>query len=394
MFIAHRQRVFSLLCAVRPLGGGAGTAAHQADKQLGDGWGLDITNIIPFDELSLTLLGLIYAAAAAVIWFAGTRAARYANQISRRTGLGGILVGMVLLGSITSLPEIATSSTAALGGDAGLAVGNLLGGVAFQILILAIADALFGKRAVTSTIPNPGTLIQASILILLLALAVAGTVRDEPGLFGVGFWSTAILVAYVVSIGFVHRQERHAGWTPRLRPDERSQAAPSEDGTEQKQEGQAATTTLIFKLIGVAIAIFAAGYVLTISAEEMAGEMGIDTSIAGMTLVAIATSLPELSTATGSVRLGRNDMAVGDVLGGNMFDVMLIFLVDLLYAGPPVLGAVPAVAGFAGLLGIMLTVFYLIGMIERRDRTIFNMGYDSLLVLLGYVGGMALILTA
>lgn len=301
---------------------------------------------------------------------------------------------MVLLGSITSLPEIATSSTAALSGNAGLAVGNLLGGVAFQIVVLAIADALYGKRALTSTVPNPGTLIQATILILLLTFAVGGTVWDEPGLFGVGLWSTAILVAYMLSIRFVRSQEQHAGWVPRQRPGETGEPTPSDKESGESSEEQASTSTLILKLGAVAMAILVAGYVLTVSAEEMAGEMGINSSIAGMTLVAVATSLPELSTATGSVRLGRNDMAVGDVLGGNMFDVLLIFWVDLLYAGPPVLSAVPTVAGLAGLLGIILTAFYLIGMIERRDRTIFKMGYDSLLVLLGYVGGMALIISA
>ena len=293
---------------------------------------------------------------------------------------------MLLLGSITSLPEISTSATAALGGNAELAVSNLLGGVAFQVVVLAIADAFVGRKAVTSTVFTPAILVQAVVCILLLALAVAGTVTGDASVLGIGFWSLGMVVTYAVAILFVRGQERHASWIP-----ERGTRANDSKSPEANGGRRPVGARLMIKTAIAGAVILVAGVVLTRTAETIAAQSGLATAFAGMTLLAIATSLPELSTAINSVRLGRNDLAIGDVLGGNMFDLMLIFFVDLLFRGPPVLGEVNRTATFAGLLGIILIAVFLIGMIERRDRTVFRVGYDSLLVLLFYAGGMTLL---
>lgn len=101
--------------------------------------------------------------------------------------------------------------------------------------------------------------------------------------------------------------------------------------------------------------------------------------------------MPELSSVTSAVRLGREMLAIGDVLGGNLFDLGLIFVVDAIYSGGPVLNEVGAFSAFAALLGIVLTTLYIIGMIERRDRVLFHMGYDSLAVLVCYGVGLVLL---
>ena len=105
----------------------------------------------------------------------------------------------------------------------------------------------------------------------------------------------------------------------------------------------------------------------------------------------MATSLPEVSTTLAAVRLRQTEMAIGDVIGGNMFDTVLILLVDLIYVGGPVLDQVDPTAATAALLGVLMTCLFLIGMIERKDRTVGKMGYDSLAVIVTYVVGMALI---
>ena len=112
----------------------------------------------------------------------------------------------------------------------------------------------------------------------------------------------------------------------------------------------------------------------------------------GLTLLAFATSLPELSTAIAAVRIRRVELAIGDILGGNMFDVTLILLIDILAAGPLVFNQVDRSAMVAALLGILLTMLVLIGLLERRDKAMLSMGYDSIAVLVAYCAGMAAIL--
>lgn len=96
-------------------------------------------------------INLAVFAAAAVVWLAGTKVSRYANTISERTGLGKAFVGLLLLGGVTSLPEVATVTTASLGGNAGLAVNNLLGSVAMNLVFLAYADLLAREGALSSS---------------------------------------------------------------------------------------------------------------------------------------------------------------------------------------------------------------------------------------------------
>ncbi len=122
-----------------------------------------------FEQWSLWLLAGVFAASAAVVWAAGSRLAGYVDSISGRTGMGQGFAGMVLLGGITSLPEVAVTATASYGGDAALAVNNLLGGLAMQVAILAVADATIGRDALTSVVAKPGVLLQGALDVLALA---------------------------------------------------------------------------------------------------------------------------------------------------------------------------------------------------------------------------------
>lgn len=350
--------------------------------------------LLNLSEQPLWMAVAIYVAAAVVVWIAGGKASRYADTISRRTGIGGAVIGMVLLGAMTSLPEIGTSATASLGGNADLAVGNLVGSVSFQVMILAVADAMIGRQALTSTVFNPSIMLQAVVSILLLALAISATVGGDFAVVGIGVWPAGMVVTYILAMLFVRSQERDRAWAPQTEQppldeeERRSANAEPDSGSDQRGPIGAA---VILKTAAVGAIILVAGYLLTRSAESIAGHTGLATDFVGLTLLAAATSLPEFSTAVAAVRLGRTEMAMGDVLGGNMFNLVLIFFVDALYSGPPVLEEIGRAPTFAGLLGIVLTSIYLIGMIERRNRTFFRMGYDSLLVLLCYTAGVVLL---
>src|SRR5918992_2754254 len=109
----------------------------------------------------------VFAAAAGVVWFAGTRIARYADAIAEKTGIGREVLGIVLLGDITSLPELAVATTAAVAGHPALSVNDLLGSAAINVVIIAMADAALGRGAITSVLASPGVLLQGVLGIVL-----------------------------------------------------------------------------------------------------------------------------------------------------------------------------------------------------------------------------------
>lgn len=320
----------------------------------------------------------LFALCAAVVWQAGTRLAGYAVAIAQRTGISGAVVGVMLLGLVTSLPEVATSGTAALGGNADLAVNNLLGGVAFQVVVIAAADMALRSRAISSTLPNPAVMLQAVLLIMILAVALAGTLAGDTAFFGIGLWSGGLVVIYVFGMALLHRADGERSWVP---PRD-GFSSPRQEAVQHAAGKESSNLVLGLLTLGSALIILAAGWILTLTAEGIAAETGIGAQMIGLVLLAVATSLPELSSAIAAVRLRQPGMAMGDVYGGNIADVALIALVDAVYDGPPVLNAVGAFASLAAVLGVLLTAIYLAGMLRRQTQQAGRLGYDSIAVLL------------
>lgn len=343
-----------------------------------------------FSKFSLWLNLGIFAGAALAVWLAGTRLASYADGIAQITGVGRVAIGLVLLGGVTSLPEIAVAGFSAYAHQPDMAVNNLLGGVAMQKAILAGTDAFIGKEALTAVVATPMVLLQATLTILLLILVAAAITVGDLLLWQVGAWSCAIFAAYGFSIWIVSHSQGSAAWLPKDRfdpehaGDHASRAAPdNDDGVRLK--------SLVLKTALAGLLILAAGFLLSRSGDAIALQSGLGRSFVGAVLLSLATSLPELSTAVGAMRLQQYEMAIADILGTNLFNVMLIFLVDAVYVGPPVLNEVGSFSLLAALLGIALTTLHLIGLIERRNRTIARMGVDSLAILATYAGGLFLL---
>lgn len=323
----------------------------------------------------------LFAAAALVVWIAGTKIAGYADAIAEKTGLGREVLGMVLLGGVTSLPELAVASTAALAGHPALSVNDVLGSAAINVVIIALADAMIGRDAITSVLASPGLLLQGVLGIVLFAVVAAAAMTVALPLAGASVWTWLLLFGYAASVWVISRSHSKQAWMASRR---RREPPP-------KQEPPGALRPLVARTALAGAAVLVAGYFLAKSGEAIAQLTGLGTSFVGAVLLAASTSLPEVSTVLGAVRLRRYEMAISDVFGTNLFNVAILFVVDLLYAGGPALAESGRFAGFGALLAVTVTAIYLAGMIERRDRTVLRMGYDSLAVLVVYFGGVALL---
>lgn len=354
-------------------------------RQISPGSNMQLLN---FAGNAIPINLLLFGLAAGVVWRAGTRLTHYADQIATRTGIGRAVIGLVLLGGITSLPEMAVAVFAALSGAPAMAVNNLVGGIAMQKAILAGADGFIGKEALTVIVASPGLLLQAVFAILLLVLVAMAMVAGDTTIAGVGLWAWLILAAYGFSVWTIAAAEKRPAWAV-LRDGKPVLPAPSAPGPDP-----ASTASLPRLAMGTGVAavlIFIAGYFLSTIADVLAGQTGLGRNLVGAILLALATSLPELSTVTAALRLRQYEMAIADIQGTSMFNLVLIALIDALYAGPAVLGIVGNFTLLATLLCILMGTIYLIGLIERSNRTIARFGVDSIVILLCYIGGLYLL---
>lgn len=321
-----------------------------------------------------------FCGGAAIVWFAGTRLAAHADAIAEITGVGTALIGMLLLGGITSLPEIAVSVAASLSGSARLAANNILGGVALQVVVIALGDAALRTQSLSAANPAPSVAFQAIFSVVLLGVVAVGVLAGDVAIAGLGVWTTIIFAAAIAMLWGLSRHRGEAQERP---------AADRSGLNERRARLLHEFTMTAFLGAG----IVAAGFVLARTSEALAEQTGLGESFVGAMFTSVATSLPEISTVLGAVWLRRYAMAFSDIFGTNMFDIALLFLIEAVYAGPPVLNEVGAFSAVAALLGIAVTLIYLAGLIWQPKRTLSGIGPDSIGVIAVYLIGVAILYT-
>lgn len=336
-----------------------------------------------FGTLPLIWNLIIFLASGMVVWFAGVRLSTYADALSIRTRLSQAFLGIALLGVATSLAEVATTISAASIGNSDLVAGNLFGGVAMQITVLAIVDLIAVRGALTYFAPRAVLLFQGAMLLFMLSLALAGGAIGEPFTFlGIGLTSLLLAAMYLVTL----RISMDETYLPRWHPSDDS--APLDKKEREEPEHVPEGRRLYWYIAFVVLLIFGGGWVLAQTGDAIAQQTNLGASFVGAVLVAGATSLPELSTALTAARQGNHEMAVSNILGTNCLEVALFFIGDLFYRPGSILGEMNRSAFVAGTLGLLVTSIFLLGLLERRNRTVLGMGVDSLAVLITYVVGL------
>jgi cation:H+ antiporter len=351
------------------------------------------------DGLPLLAVVVLFGAAAAVVWIAGIRLSDTTDVLSTRLGLGEALGGLLLLAVATNLPEVAIVASAAMGGDLGLAIGNILGGIAIQTVVLVALDR-FGLgahigltyRAASLVLVLEGVLVIAVLIVAIMATRLPASLivfRIAPG-------DVSIVALWLVGVWLVGRARQGLPWhDPHgTAPD----GQPHTMGMAEKMKEVAARETgvstlhaaIVFTL--AAVATLGAGVVLEVSGDAIARRIGLSGVLFGATVLAAATALPEISTGLGSVRLGDYQLAVSDIFGGNAF-LPVLFLLATVLAGRSVLPQAQDTDIYLAGLGILLTAVYITGLIFRPRRQVLGMGVDSLAVLVLYGIGIAGLLT-
>jgi cation:H+ antiporter len=347
-----------------------------------------------FDSLSLSVLLLVFAVAATAVWVAGVRLSTTTDVLSSRLGLGEAMGGLLMLAIVTNLPEIAITASAALSNDIGIAVGNILGGIAIQTVVLVVLDAfgVRGRDPLTYRAASLVLVLEAVLVIAVLTVAVMGTQLPPSLIFErVAPGGLLIAILWVVGLLLLNRARAGLPWQERGQAPEGQREPRGHSKVKKDHEAQdkgISTGWAAAVFGGAALATLAGGVILEQSGDAIARDTGMGGVLFGSTFLAAATALPEVSSGLAAVRLGDYQLAVSDIFGGNAF-LPVLFLMAGLLSGKAILPQAQATDIYLTGLGMLLTAVYVWGLIFRPRRRILRVGVDSLAVLVLYAVGIA-----
>lgn len=312
---------------------------------------------------------LQFALCALFIGMAGSRLSRYGDVIADKTGLSGTWIGLALLATVTSLPELITGVSAVTLVDApNIAVGDVLGSCVFNLAIITVLDFLHRGESVYRR-ARQGHILSAGFGIILigvvafnLLLARNGTV---PALGHVGLYTPIIVVLYAIAMRTVFRYER-------------AQIAAT---TEERADRYPSVTLrqAVLRYAAAALVVVAAGAWLPFVGVELARLMGWHQSFVGTLLVALATSIPEVVVTIAALRIGAIDMAISNVLGSNVFNVVVLAIDDLAYVRGPLLTHAAPVHAVSALSAMVMSGVAIVGLLYRPGTRLFRaVGWASL----------------
>jgi cation:H+ antiporter len=306
-----------------------------------------------------------------VIGFAGVKLSVYGDAIADKSGLGSTWVGLVLLAAVTSLPELITGiSSVTVADTPDIAVGDVLGSCVFNLLIIVALD-LFYRRESVYTAASHGHVVGAGFGIILIAFSgfslVWSAVATVPAIFHVGIYSPLILALYVIALHTTFNYER--------------QVMAEFIDAEPDDYPHITLKQAIIRYVIAALFVVAAGAWLPFVGKAVAVEMGWHESFVGTLFVAFVTSVPELVVTFAAMKIGAINMAIGNLVGSNIFNIMILAVDDLFFLKGPLLAHVsPSHASTALAAVIMSGVAVVALLYSPRTRVLNTVSWASILL--------------
>jgi cation:H+ antiporter len=304
-----------------------------------------------------------------VIGYAGYYLSRYGDIIAEKTGMSASWVGLILLSTATSLPELATGISSVTFADApNIAVGDALGSTVFNLAILVLLDSLYKRETLYSKAAQ-GHILSVSLGTILIAFAGFSVLLDQagmsPALGHVGFYSPFIVLVYLVAMRAVYSYEH------------RTVAEYTVESAERYPE--VSLRSAIKGYAWAATGVVAAGCWLPFIAKDIAELMGWGRSFVGTLLVAAVTSAPEVAVTISALRIGALDMAIANLLGSNLFDIVILAVDDLFYTKGPLLAHVDASHALTAFTAVMMSALAAVGLTFRpQERVVLGLTWVSL----------------
>jgi cation:H+ antiporter len=321
-------------------------------------------------------IGLIICTS--VIVYAGTRLSKYGDIIAEKTGLGGTWIGVVLLASVTSLPELVTGiSSVTYAGVPDIAIGNVIGACVFNMLVLAILDAIYRPMPVLSKALQ-GNILSAGFGIFLLSTVAVGLVlgnRIFP-LGWIGLYSPLLVLIYLFAMKLVYQYERR-----------QVSVLIKEMAVKLKYEDISVKTAILKFSMNAVFVIIAAVFLPKVG-EGIAESTGLGQTFVGSIFIAIVTTIPEVVVSIAAVRIGAIDLAMGNLFGSNIFNIFILAIDDFFFIKGPILSFVNQNHIISALFAIAMTSTAIIGLTYRAEKRTLFLALDSIVIILLYMANL------
>lgn len=318
-------------------------------------------------DAPLWIVAAVLVISAFVILLAGSKLAGKADELADATGWGEAITGAVFLGAATSLPGIITSLTTAYEGFAELAISNAVGGIAVQTLFLAVADFTYRRTNLEHAAASLSGMAQAALLCAMLAVPLIAMAGPDLTVFHIHPATPILLLGYIYGLRVIGKMRSDPMWAPQV--DQETQTDEVEDGDQEGHAGGAGVGLWTW-FAGLALITGVAGYAVSQSAIALADRTGMAEAAIGALITAIITSLPELVTTIAAVRRGALTLAVGGIIGGNVFDTLFLAISDTAYLDGSIYHAMTdkTVMGLSATL--LMTSVLILGLLRRESKGI------------------------
>jgi cation:H+ antiporter len=310
----------------------------------------------------LGLIWLEFIVCAGLIGLAGPELSRSGDIIAEKTGLSHSWIGLILLATVTSLPELITGLSAVTVADVpDIAVGDVLGSCVFNLAIIIVLDLMHRDEPLFLRV-HQGHILAAGFGVVLVGFAGMSVILSGQeftfSIGHVGLYSPIMIGLYLIAIRTVFRYER-----------------------EQREEfveevaAQYADITLrsaVRRYLVAAAVLVAAGVWLPFVGSDLAEAMGWKQTFVGTLFVAGATSLPELVVTIAALRIGALNMAIANLLGSNLFDILILAIDDIAFLKGPILSHVSPVHAVSAFSAVIMTGIVVVGLLYRAKRRVFR----------------------
>lgn len=319
---------------------------------------------------------LVFVGAAVVVGIGGTILARTGDAIAEESGLGGMTIGLLLLSGATSLPEVATSTSAAAAGAPDLAISNYLGSNMANMAVLAVVD-LVSRRQVFPLVELAQARVATGSIILTALVGLAIMLQDGRMIGPIGYDTVLVTLTFLAILVWIRRAPAEIRGLPAS-----TDPPPSAPVAGTRDRRRLAWALVAFG-IGALVTLGAAP-VLAIAAEEIAALTGISQTFVGAAFLAMATSAPELVASVAAVRIGAADLAVGNLFGSNLFNMGIIITADVAYPGGAILASVSPAEEIVVFGALIMTGLGLAAVLHGTETRIWRIEPDAILILIVY----------
>jgi len=326
--------------------------------------------------MDLMIQWLLFGACALLILAAGPKLTRNAEIIAAKKGLSDDWIGLILLASITSLPELAVGISSVTIADAPeIAVGAIFGACVFNLGMLVILDfAVRGESVYRRA--RQAHILSAGFGIMLIGFAglmiMVGSLGISPTLGYIGGSSVVIVLLYIIATRAIYNYEAKI----RDSAAQETAMAPTAASLSEAQ----------MWVVGAAVAILIGGLLLPFFAANIADRMAIGRGFVGTVFVAAATTLPELAVSMAALRQGSLNMAIANLLGSNLFNILILAIEDSLYFQGPLLESASQIHGSTALAAVVMSGVVIIGLLYRPETRLFRtVGWISIALFTIYI---------